>query len=526
MKNFIKSLFFILCLGLGQQALAQTSPNYGFEDGNYTNWTVSNGSTGVKTSGWSGDGSGVQITTGMTNYCPGGGKCWTINPFGTYMAVIQAGGSSPTFDNAMTTLGLSSSNITSIKNTIYSNGGMYPTNAASISKSVTLQAGVTYTFAWQYVSTDYMPYNDGSLITLTGGSGTPTINGQTQNFALLGFTNTGTGNYSTNSYGATGWQVAQFTVQTDGTYLLGFSSFNLGDTILSPMLFIDQLQGTTLLNGQTFTPIQPNAGSSAPPPPAPEPTYPPATISTLQQARLTSARISVAVGNSIYIDQSGNYASITVEQYSKDNAIAGINGQQYAKVYGNNNTLVIRQGDPAITVGSNIAEINVDGAGNNVSVFQGRSNTGATGVETHGHRLTLSVTGGGNTVSVQQKNNGGANSGHYLEATLLGSNNNATFNQSGNGAKDIFANLNSSSNTINVTQQGNSNHFLSIDAAFGTGNINVTQGGDFQKKFNLTLNNPGIGVTITQTGTSASDSAAMAITCTTGPCTGYSYVKN
>ena len=75
--------------------------------------------------------------------------------------------------------------------------------------------------ATMYVSTDYMPYNDGSLITLTGGSGTPTINGQTQNFALLGFTNTGTGNYSTNSYGATGWQVAVFTVPADGNYTLG-----------------------------------------------------------------------------------------------------------------------------------------------------------------------------------------------------------------------------------------------------------------------------------------------------------------
>jgi hypothetical protein len=499
--------------------------NYGYENGNYTGWTVSNGSTTLRTS-WSDSGAGVQVTTGMQNYCPGGGKCWTVTPYGSYMVSVQAGGSSPNFNNAMTTLGLSSSTITSIRNTIYSNGNMYPTNASSISRSVYLQAGITYTYAWQYLSTDYVPYNDGSMITLTGGPGTATINGQTQDYALLGFTNPGTGNYSTNSYGATGWQVAVFTVPTDGNYTLGFSSFNLGDTALSPILFIDQMQGTTSLNGATFAPVAPNAGSTAPPAPAPEPTFPAATISAAHQLRMNNVRSAVAIGNSIYIDQSGNYANITVEQYSRNNALIGPDGQQYAKVYGDNNNLVVKQGDPGVVIGNNIAEVALDGPGNNVSIFQGRTNAGANSVESHGHRLTLKVTGSSNTVSVQQKNNAGTNSGHYLEATVLGSGNSMSFNQSGNSAKNIFANINSNSNTINVIQQGNAEHYLSIDAAFGAGNINVTQSGDFQKRFNLTLNNPGIGVTVSQTNATAADSAAMSITCNTGPCTGYTYVKN
>ena len=69
-----KILITLAMLMWGTMLYAQTTNNYGFENGNYSSWTVSNGSTAIKNSGWSGDGSGVQVTTGMTNFCPGGGK--------------------------------------------------------------------------------------------------------------------------------------------------------------------------------------------------------------------------------------------------------------------------------------------------------------------------------------------------------------------------------------------------------------------------------------------------------------------
>ena len=96
MKTLIKTLFAILCLGFSQQTLAQVT-NYGFENGDYSGWTVSNGSTTVRTT-WGANGSGVQVTTGVQNFCPGGGKCWTITPYGSYMVSVQAGGGSPSFD--------------------------------------------------------------------------------------------------------------------------------------------------------------------------------------------------------------------------------------------------------------------------------------------------------------------------------------------------------------------------------------------------------------------------------------------
>lgn len=483
----MKKLLALLLLLFAMPVFAQVT-NYGFENGDYTGWNVSNGSTTLRTT-WSDNGNGAQVTTGVTNYCPGGGKCWSITPYGSYMVSVQAGSTSPSFDSAMSTLGLSSSTVTSIKNTIYTNGNMYPTNASSISRTVFLQAGVTYTYAWQYLSTDYVPFNDGSMITVTGGPGTPTINGQTQDYALLGFTNPGTGNYSTESYGATGWQVAVFTVPTDGNYVLGFSSFNLGDTALSPILFIDQMQGTTFLNGTTFTPVQPNAGSSAPPPPAPtppEPTYPLAAISNSQSVKIQQT--NAVTNNKIYIENYGNNNTVTIEQFSNYNEVRGINGNPAMVINGSDNTVTINQGTASTTVGKNLAEI--------------------------------AITGSGNIVSLTQQHNS-----KYAEVVANGTGNNIAAQQNGNGAKSAFFNVLGNSNAVTAVQQGTGNHFLEINAPHGGLNANITQDGSSNKQFQLIINNPGIGVTVQQTNSSAADSAKMEITCTTGTCTGYSYVK-
>ena len=86
MKKLILALIMLMW---GSLAIAQTPSNYGFENGTYAGWTASNGSTTLRTS-WSDSGNGVQVTTGMQNYCPGDGKCWTITPYGSYMLSVQA----------------------------------------------------------------------------------------------------------------------------------------------------------------------------------------------------------------------------------------------------------------------------------------------------------------------------------------------------------------------------------------------------------------------------------------------------
>jgi hypothetical protein len=110
------------------------------------------------------------------------------------------------------------------------------------------------------------------------------VNNYVQSYALLGFTNPGTGDYSTNSYGATGWQTSTYSVDITGTYKLGFAVFNLGDTALSPVLMIDSEAGSTerCVSGTctTFGGVASNSETA--------PTVPPTTTTTVAQTTTTS----------------------------------------------------------------------------------------------------------------------------------------------------------------------------------------------------------------------------------------------
>jgi hypothetical protein len=132
---------------------------------------------------------------------------------------------------------------------------------------------------WNYIGTDYVPYNDGSITSLVyqGNGATPTItiNNSVGNYALLGFTNPGTGDYSTGSFGSTGWQQSEYEVSVTGEYLLGFAVFNLGDDQLSPVLLVDSNPGSTKKNGVQFAGVTPNNPDAPPPPPLPTPTVTP-----------------------------------------------------------------------------------------------------------------------------------------------------------------------------------------------------------------------------------------------------------
>lgn len=411
--------------------------NVGFESGTLNNWTYS---------------TGVSISTGTGNVSYGGGLTWNISPYGSYMAQVYTNGS-VTFDSAVGSLGLNSTESTAIKNYMgaqaqASGGSPNPTNASWIKRTVTLQAGVSYSFAWNYLSTDYMPFNDGSLITLvhsTNPNITPTLNNLQQRYGLLGFTNTGTGEYSTGSYGSTGWQVAKFTVPVDGEYVLGFTAFNLGDTVLSPMLFIDEVQGLTTLNGQAFTPVDPNPGSSAPPAQPSGPTYCCGGTDAQFSANTGFANRATAWsqqgGNQVIIEQIGSYNTTTVVQQGNKN---------YVELYvnGSSNTQSVTQNGSA---GTNYIESTITGNNNSLTLQQS-STGGAKGI-------LLNAANNNNSVSVLQENGGN----HYAEITLSG------------GSK-----------TVNITQQGSAGHMAKIELSGGATEINTTQTGATQQFYSIT----------------------------------------
>jgi len=307
----------ILFLGAPTVALADTISNTDFEDGSLTSWNKGS-QTGNLTNTITGTGTGVSLinqsvtfnapansavgsptlSNGSPNpyYAPAvEPTTWTFSPYQTYAVALQPNNGS-TFDNATTALGLSSSDNTAIKAMLAQqaaqsgNGSGTPTDAAWITKSVTLTAGTTYTMSWNYIGTDYVPFNDGSITSLiyqgSGSAPTITVNNSISKYALLGFTNPGTGDYSTGTYGSTGWQVSTYEVSVTGNYTLGFVVFNLDDTALSPVLLVDSQPGGTLKNGESFgavTPNNPNAPvvTTAPPATTTEPpattTEPPAT---------------------------------------------------------------------------------------------------------------------------------------------------------------------------------------------------------------------------------------------------------
>ncbi|WNH48959.1 autotransporter-associated beta strand repeat-containing protein [Stenotrophomonas aracearum] len=248
----------------GPSAMAAVDiTNIGFEDGTLSGWTYSDTGTQGSTS-YSDTGVGAAVVTGMTDFqADNGTHTWTVTPFGNNMASLQAGNGSDSFATAANALGLDAASRALVQSTMAG----APTNASWLYQDLTLAAGDFFSMAWQYVSTDYEPFNDASLtslINLGDASVFATVNNQNAQYALLGATNIGTGSYSTGSYGATGWQVATYQVSTAGTYRLGFMSLNLKDTALSPVLFVDQAPGLTFDKGVPFGPVAPNPGSGAP----------------------------------------------------------------------------------------------------------------------------------------------------------------------------------------------------------------------------------------------------------------------
>jgi hypothetical protein len=279
-----------LLMGAPTATFADTISGTDFEGGSLSGWNVGS-QTGTLTNGTiTGNGTGVTLINGSVTFSapshPAVGSptkqdgspnpyyapavtptTWTFSPYGSYGAALQPTGN-VTFDAATSALGLTQSQNQAIKTKLQQDqqasglGNPNPTNAAWLTQSVNLDAGTIYTMSWNYIGTDYVPFNDGSITSLVyqGSGSTPNVivNNYTGNYALLGFTNPGTGDYSTGTYGSTGWQNSTYQVDVTGTYLLGFAVFNLGDTALSPVLLVDSQPGTTLANGQPFGAVAPN----------------------------------------------------------------------------------------------------------------------------------------------------------------------------------------------------------------------------------------------------------------------------
>jgi hypothetical protein len=258
-----------------------------------------------------------QTLTGEQTF-QAGPNAWAISPYtGTTMYSLQPQAPSNTYANMASALGMSSASVSALNAEIAAQnpmGGGNITNAAWVSKNFTFSSAATFKMAWVYTSTDYVPFNDGSITTLvnTGNASTfGKINGVSTQYLLLGATNPGTGNYSTDSYGSTGWQQVNYQVITPGTYKLGFAVFNQGDTALSPVLNVNDNLGTVKQNGTIINAVAPNNPDMPSVVTPPAPTAPTVT-NTIVADNVTT---STSYGNStVTNDIAYGAATVTVEQ--------------------------------------------------------------------------------------------------------------------------------------------------------------------------------------------------------------------
>lgn len=232
----------------------------------------------LSASGWTNGPSGTATKTG-TQTIQAGTNAWAISPYtGSTMVGLTPTNPTATYSAMTTALGMSSASVTALSGEIAAQnpqGGGNITNAAWVYKDFPLAAATKFSMYWVYTSTDYVPFNDGSITSFvnTGNaSALGKINNVLTQYILLGATNPGTGNYSTGSYGSTGWQIVNYEAVDAGTYRLGFAAFNQGDTALSPVLYVNDGLGTVTKNGQTFGAVAPNDPNM----PTVDPTPPPA----------------------------------------------------------------------------------------------------------------------------------------------------------------------------------------------------------------------------------------------------------
>lgn len=307
----------LLSSPMTEVANADPVANADFETGSLISWNVGSQTGSLSGGVITGGGTGVTLIGGAVTFNSGARGAvgsptlgdgspnpyyqpavdpatWSFSPYGSYAVALQPNGSQQ-FNDALTSLGIGgadSSNLTaelSSQAAASGYGSGMPTDASWITKLVTLTAGTTYTMSWNYIGTDYVPFNDGSITSLTPvsvtGSPTISVNNSGGQVALLGFTNPGTGDYSTGTFGSTGWQISTYEVSISGDYLLGFAVFNLDDTALSPVLLIDSEPGTTQKNGEDFGAVAPNNPDAPTVPPVP--TDPPVTDAPVTEPPVT-----------------------------------------------------------------------------------------------------------------------------------------------------------------------------------------------------------------------------------------------
>lgn len=209
----LKNILASLCLVTLSSTASAGLINAGFESGDLSSWV----STGD-----------VSVTGNISDFQTGSyGGIGAINTFeGDYMAQLSAG--TTTAANLASIMGVTETTLEA------TNGGANATDGSLIYQSTSANVGDSFTFNWNFVEEDYLPFDDWAFY------GVQFEDEATElfKFASLGITGP--------SSGATinGWESVTVDITQSGNYNFYFGIVNAQDTALDSNLFIDGISGT------------------------------------------------------------------------------------------------------------------------------------------------------------------------------------------------------------------------------------------------------------------------------------------
>jgi hypothetical protein len=233
--------------------------------------------------------------------------------------------------------------------------------------------------------------------------------------------------------------------------------------------------------------------------------------------------LGFAVDNSIYIDQSGDNATVTMTQDGANNQVKGVGTANYnattksvqgtnglktdaAKIYGDSNNVTITQIGAGNTLSLGIDSTVVSGVGVNLTYnATGGTNTGLININADGQgtaantQVNISQANGGNTAMINLTGTGNTlNATQTGGAGILGIRANAdsttqTITTSGGTNNRVYTDLTGDKGTVNVTAVGASN------------TVTVTQSGGGANGHNAGIELTGSGNTVTTTQSGSID---------------------
>lgn len=202
-----------LFMGTNASAAVISLVNSGFETGNLSGWTTL----------------GAVAATPSTSVTTFDGTIWTIGAAGTTMAQLNPSIGVASIESA---LGLAAGSLNALNTN--PNGGSL-TDGAAIYQSFSGNAGDTLSMAWDYVATDYVPFNDPAFAIIIN----PDLSASITVLASIHGLGIPVG-----TSGHSGWQTFGQTLSQSGTHTIAFVTTNDKDTILDSVLFLDNTAGT------------------------------------------------------------------------------------------------------------------------------------------------------------------------------------------------------------------------------------------------------------------------------------------